>query len=155
MHDSVAVRERERRRDLGSDVGRALGVERALGAHQVAQRATFDVLHDDEVRAAVLAPVVDGDDVRVVEVGGGLRLAPEPLDERRLARVLGVQRLQRDGPVEQLVAGEEDLGHAALRDLPLDLVAIGEDSSDQAHSGPNPSCGPRASRGRWAGTFRS
>ena len=77
----------------------------------------------------------------MVEVGGGLCLAPEPLDERRLARELGVQGLQRDGTVEQLVAGEEDLGHAALRDLPLDLVAIGENAADEGHSGPNPSCG--------------
>jgi hypothetical protein len=76
---------------------------------------------------------------------GWFRLAaacasPEALDERWLACVLGVQRLQRDRTVEQLVAREEDLGHAALRDLALDLVAIGENSADEGHSVPNPSC---------------
>ena len=96
VHDAAAVRERERRRDLGGDVGGLAGVERRLGADQVAQRSALDVLHHDEVGARLLAPVVDGDDVGVVQVGGGLRLAPEALDERRFARVLGEERLQRD-----------------------------------------------------------
>jgi len=56
------------------------------------------------------------------------------------AKRLGVQRLECHRAVEQLVAGEEHLGHATLRDRPMNLVAIGEDASDQAHSGRNPTC---------------
>ena len=133
VHDAAAVRERERRRDLGGDLGGLVRVERAFGADQVAQRPALDVLHHDEVRADFLAPVVDGDDVRVVEVRGRLRLAPEPLDERWLARELGEQRLQRDRPVQRLIVGEVDLGHTASGDLTFDLVAVGEDLADQGH----------------------
>ncbi len=99
VHHAVAVRERERRRDLGGDLRGLARVDGRLGADEVAQRSALDVLHDDEVRAVFLAPVVDRDDVGMVEVRGGLRLAPEALDERRLARVLGEQRLERDRPV--------------------------------------------------------
>ena len=94
VHDAAAMRERERGRDLGGDLGRLVRVDRRFGPDQVAQRSALDVLHDDEVRARLLAPVVDRNDVRVVEVRGGLRFPPEPLDERRFARVLGEERLQ-------------------------------------------------------------
>ena len=140
VHDAVAVRERERGRDLGGDLGGLVRVDRRLGADEVAQRSAFDVLHHDEVRAVLLAPVVDRDDVGVVEVRGGLRLAAEALDERRLARVLGEQRLQRDRPVQQLVVREVDLGHPALRELALDLVAVRKDPAGQRHGGENPIC---------------
>ena len=133
VHDAAAMRERERRRDLGGDVGGLAGLERSFAVDQLAQRPTLDVLHHDEVRARLLAPVVDGDDVRVVEVRGGLRLAPEPLDERGLARELGEQRLQRDRPVQRLIACEVHLGHTAPGDLTLDLIAVGEDLADQGH----------------------
>ena len=44
------------------------------------------------------------------------------------------------GRFEQLVAGEVDLGHAALRDLALDLVAVRKDLADQGHAWRNPIC---------------
>ena len=95
----------ERGGDVGGDLGGPVGVQRALGrGGSRRRRPALDVLHDDEVRAVLLAPVVDADDVGVVEVGGGLRLAPEPLDERRVGGELGEQHLDRDRPVEQLVA---------------------------------------------------
>ena len=102
---------------------------------QVAQRAAFHVLHHDEVGARLLAPVVDRDDVRVVEVRGGLGLAPESLDERRLACELGEERLQRDQAIERLVAREVHLGHATLRDLALDPISVRKDLADQRHRG--------------------
>ena len=115
VHDTGAVRERERGCDLRRDLRGLVGVERALAPDEVAQRAALDVLHDDEVRAGLLAPVVNTDDVLVVQVGGGLRLAPEPLDERRLACVFRKERLHRNGSIEQAVMPEVDLGHTALR----------------------------------------
>ena len=115
VHDAVAVGEPERGGDVGADVGGPVGVQRALGAEDLRQAAPVDVLHDDEVGAVRLAPVVDADDVGVVEVGGGRGLPAEALDEGRVRGELGEQHLDGDGPVEQLVAGQEDLGHAAAR----------------------------------------
>ena len=127
VDDAVAVGEAEGGGHVGADVGHPVGVERALGAQDVRQRAAVDVLHDDEVGAVRLAPVVDADDVGVVEVGGRRGLPPEPLDERRVGGELGEQHLHGDGPVEQLVAGEEHLGHAAAPEAPVQLVATVED----------------------------
>ena len=134
VHDTGTMRETERRRDLGSDLRGLVGVERALAADEVPQRPTFDVLHDDEVRAGFLTPVVDADDVRVVQVRCRLRLPPEALDERRFARVLGEECLQRDRTIEQAIVTEVDLGHTALREFTLNLIPVREDPSDQRHS---------------------
>ena len=131
VHDTGAVRERERGADLGRDLGRLVRIERALAADEVAQGATFDVLHHDEVRAGFLAPVVDADDVGVVEVRRGLCFAAEPFDERGFARVFREQGLQRDGPIEQPIMGQIDLGHPALGQFALDFVAVGKDPSDE------------------------
>src|SRR5581483_7942374 len=75
------------------------------------------VLHDDEVRAFLFAPVVDRDDVRVVQVGGRAGLAAEALDERAVRCELGEKHL--DGHR----SGEEDLGHAAASEVLHDLIA--------------------------------
>ena len=63
-------------------------------------------------------------DVRVLEVGGGLDLAQEPLgaDDRGQ---LGPQHLDRDLAVVLEVLGEVDGGHAALAELALEAVAVG------------------------------
>src|SRR5207244_4467388 len=118
---------------LRGDLGRLIRVERCFGTDEVAQHASLDILHDDEVRAVLLAPVVDRDDVGVVEVRRRLRFTTEPLDERRLARVFGEERLHRDRPIQQLVVGEVDLCHPALREFTLDLVAIRKDPAGQRH----------------------
>ena len=45
--------------------------------NQLAQRPAFDVLHGDEWQAAVIANLVDGADVTMVQRRGGARLAQE------------------------------------------------------------------------------
>ena len=127
VHHAVAVGEAEGGGDVGGDLGRPAGVQRAVGADDLREAAALDVLHDDEVGAALLAPVVDGHDVGVVQVGRGLGLAAEALDERRVLGVLGEQHLDRHRPVEQQVAGQVDVGHAAAGQLAMQLVAIVED----------------------------
>ena len=54
---------------------------------ELLERAPVEVLHRDVVRVLGLAAVVDRDDVRMVQRGGVLRLAPEPLDELVVVRV--------------------------------------------------------------------
>ena len=101
--------------------------QRAVGADHVAEGAAVHVLHHDEGGALLLAPVVDRDDGGVVQAGGRLGLEAEALDERRVARELGEQHLERDGTVELAVVREVDVGHAAASDLADDLVAVGVD----------------------------
>ena len=85
----LRVRERQRVGDLGGDARGVDRRERAVGVDHLAQRLAGHVLHHDEGRAVLLAPVVDRDDVRVVQAGGRLRLAAEPLDVGRVGRERG------------------------------------------------------------------
>src|SRR5205085_304225 len=100
---AVAVGEAEGGGHVGGDAGGGVGGRQALAAEDVRQALAVDVLHDDVVGRALLAPVVDAHDVGVVQVGGGLRLAAEPGDERRVAGELGEEHLDRDGAGEQQV----------------------------------------------------
>jgi len=59
----------------------------------------------------------------VVEHRRVLGLAAEPLDQRLIPSELGEQHLHRHRSVEELVAREEDLGHASTRDRSFDGVA--------------------------------
>src|SRR5439155_288421 len=56
-------------------------LEPAPAPQQIAQRLALDVLHDDARPAALLADVVDGDDVRVGQARGQAGLAQEAVLE--------------------------------------------------------------------------
>src|SRR5574338_526802 len=58
---------------------------------------------------------------------GGGGLVHEPAQDRRVARELGVQDLDRDLAVDQPVLGEEHAAHAAGRERAHDLVTSVED----------------------------
>ena len=63
--------------------------------------------------AVLLAPVVDGHDVRVVEGGRGLGLGPEALEEHRVVGQRRVQQLDGHPALEHDVVGQEhDRGRA-------------------------------------------
>ena len=91
--------------------GRGCGI-----AQHGRKRTAVDVLHHDEIRAVVLAPVEDRDDIGVRQVRRCLCLAPEALDEGAVDRQLGEEDLEGDRPIELAVHGSVDLCHAAARD---------------------------------------
>ena len=66
-----------------------------------------------------------GEDVRVLQPGGQLDLAQEPLGAERGGE-LGVEHLERDRAVVPEVLGEVDRRHAAAPELALERVAVGE-----------------------------
>ena len=106
----VAISQRFRQRD-------------APAAQTPAERLALDELGRDEVRAVVDVHVVDGDDVRVIEAGGGARLlgeAPKAVLARRIPRE---QQLERDLALEFRVVGEIDLAHSAGTDQGTDFIA--------------------------------
>lgn len=104
----------------------ATGQRPALDAAR--QRLPAQMLEDEIGRAVPLAPVVDGDDVRMVEPRGGPRLgleAPPPLLAEGAAPADGDEL---DGHVafEVEIAGEEDRAEAALAEPAHDLEAAGD-----------------------------
>ena len=99
------------------------------------------VLHREEVLAALLADVVDLDDVVVVQRGREPRLVQEHLDVALVARLLGADPLDHHVALEPLDAGrarEQHVGHAALREVLDHLVAAeraGRGGANEASGG--------------------
>jgi hypothetical protein len=93
-----------------------------LGRRSGAEAGSVDELHDEEGDAAVLAHVVHGDDVGVVQRGRGTRLAHEALARvGRRGRIR--QDLDRDVAVQVEIARAVDDPHPAASELAVEAVA--------------------------------
>ena len=114
VDDPPGVGGRQGAGDLRGDPGGLARRERPVPAHDRGQVLPVDELHDDERAVLVLAEVVDGHDVGMVERGGGERLLAEARAEVRIATVLGAEDLDRDVAIELGVVGAVDAGHAPL-----------------------------------------
>src|SRR5438477_6528876 len=84
--------------------------------------AVDELIRDPEL-AVGLADVVDGGDVRVVELGGGARFALEALARGLRLPPGGGQELQSDGALERGVDGAPHAAIAALAEQGGDLIA--------------------------------
>ena len=98
-------------------------VKRHCAASQpIRERLALQVLHH-EVRGAVLfAHVIEGADVRMIELADRPRLAVESLTEVPVVSEPGRQDFDRHGPIEAGVASVVDLAHAAAAEHPLDDI---------------------------------
>ena len=86
------------------------------------QRLAFDQLHRDEMLAVVLADVVDGADVGVIQRRGRARFAPQPFRSLRVRDEVWRQELEGDGATESGVSGAIDHAHAAGAQRRLDAI---------------------------------
>ena len=123
VNDSLAMQVVERRQALPREVDRETDGQRSAVADHVAQVDPVDVLHD-HVRGALVVneEIVETDDVAMFEPRGHLGFAEESL---ALIRALGDLRPHDlDDPdfVQEAVAHHVNGTHAALADLPEDLV---------------------------------
>jgi hypothetical protein len=73
-----------------------------------------------------LADLEDRADVRVIERGGGLRLAPESLFHRRVVVIAARQKFERDLAFEREVHRPENLAHAAAAEPAENFVMRNE-----------------------------
>ncbi|HEY8861054.1 MAG TPA: hypothetical protein VIN37_03040 [Candidatus Limnocylindria bacterium] len=122
------MREREAVRDL---IGEPNGVgqrERAAALDTLLQRRAGHVLHDDEREAVDLTDVVDGDDVRMGELGQRARLFDEQLAQRPVGRSLRVEQFHGDLAAECRVLSEVHLRGPTSADRLKDPVALIEDA---------------------------
>ena len=97
------------------------------------QRAAFQILHGDEGAAVLLADVVNGADVGMVQSGGGPRFALEPAQRLPVARQVVRQELEGHEATESSVLRFVDHAHAAAAEL-LDDAVVGEGLADQGVS---------------------
>ena len=93
-----------------------------LRASNWASDGPGDVLHRDEVDTLVLPDVVDRDDVRMIERGGGSGLVDEALSALFADRSVVPEQLDGDGPSEAHVDRTVDDAHAAFTDRRQYLV---------------------------------
>ena len=110
-------------------VGEAKEVLELEGAadDDVFEGFAFDEFHDDVGALGVDAVVEDGDDVGVLEAGGGHGLAPGLLDE--FAVILGdlhADAFDGDGAIEVVVDGAVDVAKTAAADEFPDFKAVGD-----------------------------
>lgn len=121
---------RQRVGDLRADQRHLVGIQAIPLVEHRPQALSVDELHHDE-RGGAPAPVVDADDVRMVQPGRGPRLALEPLGGAR--RDLGGRDLDRHRALEEQIAAAVDLAHAARTDAVPQLVAVGVKFRDGRH----------------------
>ena len=110
VDDPAGVGVGERLAEVEGDLGDVAVVEHPGGAELV-ERLAGDQLGDQDRAAGVLTELVEGDDRRVVETGGGLCLAQDAVG------VGGGELLQRNLAFEPLVVGPVDGSHAPGADL--------------------------------------
>ena len=105
------------------DLGRSSGVPGFAVLDPRGERPALDVSHRQEGDAVGLADVVDLAEIRVVEPGGGLGLAEEPLAGLGPDGLLRVGDLQRHVALEMGIVGQIDRPHPTPAERPEHLVA--------------------------------
>jgi hypothetical protein len=142
----------ERRADLGHQVDRALGIERAFVVQQPAQVGAVDVAHRQEDHAVGLAEVEDLDDMGMPQSGRDLRLAQEAPPHAVVARQAVGQDLERDAPAVADPLGPVHRTARAFADELDDAIARQDRADGQlpahAPSLPDPDVAPGNSPAR-------
>jgi hypothetical protein len=128
VHDPARVRSVERVGDLDPELEDLRRRQRPL-PDPLLQRPPLQVLHHQERLALVLADVVDGADVGVVERRGGHRLALEALARGLVVEQLLRQELERHRAVEPRVLRPANDAHAAATE-PLEDAVVGDGPPD-------------------------
>ena len=129
VDDPGGVRGLERVGDLDRERQQQIGLERAPGDAML-QRRPVEELHDEERAAVLLADVVDGADVGVIQRRRGPRLAAESGQRLGIVGEVGRQELQRDEALQPRVLGFVHDAHAAAAQL-LDDAVVRERLTDQ------------------------
>ena len=99
------------------------------------QRLAFQELHGDKRLSILLPDVIDRADVRVIQGGGGLRLALEASQSLSVSGNLLGQELQGDETTEPGILGLEDHTHPAAAQ-PLDDSVVGDGLADHGEENP-------------------
>jgi hypothetical protein len=120
MRDPALMGGRESLRDLMRPIECARDIQFAL-IEPLAQRRSFEQLHDRIERPAVGSEIVNGEDVRMRKRGDGARLALEP--RQRIVRMsIAEEDFDGDVALQTPIARPPHLAHAAGTDPRNDFV---------------------------------
>jgi hypothetical protein len=129
MNDAVGVRVPEGVGGLRGDAERVGERKLLLAVQPVAKRLPLDERHGEPEIAVGLAAVVHRQDVGMLEPSGETDLALEALGAEGVPEVR-MQHLEGDGPVVAEIVRQVDGRHAAVTELAVDGVALGEACSE-------------------------
>ncbi len=101
-----------------------------LSGNAVLERLAFEMLHDDEVSPVLLANLVNGADVRMIQRGSSPGLALKSLEGVRIACEFFGQKLQGHVAAEARILSLVDHTHASAAELFDDFV-MGDDLAGQ------------------------
>ena len=107
------------------DLDRLVDAELRFAVELGAERLAVDERHHVVEEAVGGAGIEERQDVRVLQRGGGLDFHHEPVGADDGGE-LGLEDLEGDLAIVLEILGQVHGGHAALAELPLDAVAIGE-----------------------------
>jgi len=122
VDDTLPVRIVQSLGHVGRNAHRLVHRKLVLAVELLPQALALHVRHHVEEEAVGLARIEEGQDVGMLEVGGGLDLGQEALGPHDRGE-LRLQHLERDVAIVPHVAREVDRGHPALSELALDAVA--------------------------------
>src|ERR1022692_1356212 len=122
MNDPFGVSRIQRVRNLDGQRQNQLGFHRSP-SDAMLQRHAIQKLHGDEGLVIVLADVVNGADVGVVESGGGASFTSETFQGLRVLRNVIGQELERNETTQFGVLGLVDYAHTAAAEFFDDAIA--------------------------------
>ena len=122
---AAAVGVGERIGHVAQQPGRLGYRQLALAIEPVAERFALDVGHDVEEEALGLARIEQRKDVGMLQLGGDLDFAQKAVGPQG-RRQLRPQHLDRHFAEVLQILRQIDRGHAALTQLPLEAVVVGE-----------------------------
>ena len=121
MHDARGMRLRETVGDLVGDVGEPSRRQPA-GGQQVAQGLAFHPFHGDERHAGLMANVMDGQDIGMVQGGSRLGFLLETTQTISVVGETGWEDFDRDPAIEAGIERAVHLTHAARPERTEDLI---------------------------------
>src|SRR5206468_1681130 len=125
VRDALRMRRRQAARDLCGVLDRLARRDWTLG-ESAAEGGALEQLADDVGESAAVglgrADVVDGHDIRVVELPRGPRLALEALQAVLVRGKCAGEDLYRDVPLEPRVPGAVHLAHPSRSEQELNLI---------------------------------
>ena len=116
VHDSARVRRFESVGDLNPQIEQLRRLQRSP-LDQMFQCRAFQILHGDESQPAFLADVVNGANIRMVQSGRRLCLAPEPAQGLLIFGDIVRQKFEGDKAPQPCVLGLVDHTHATAAKL--------------------------------------
>ncbi len=145
VNNAALVSRVESIRKLAGKPNNAIGRQPLLTLQQLGQRRSRQQLHGQEKEAFGVAHIVNGRDMRVIQLRGGDCFAAKSLHDIVVGKVLRIQHLERYMALQAGIKGAINRGHPTAANQRLDAIPaqLFVDQVVQAHSS------PLNSRRRW------